>query len=170
MIELTNERLDEILHKETVKKEELTTILRSIYMRYMRLYEKYFADIDALNDDEIAELRKYHEETGSLVKYYYMDIPLDICLGLREFEDKYSARLLGPGWHKFLFDCYEDFRKQNKGKSKSKKDLKSEFAEQALAAFYNAIGHVLREGFGTGSQTAKNVISGITGLLFGKEK
>ena len=170
MIELSNERLDQILHKETVKKEELGTILRSIYTRYMRLYEKYFADIDALNDDVIAELKKYHEETGSLVKYYYMDIPLDICMGLREFEEKYSANLLGPEWHKYLFDTYKEFKEKNKKKNKSEKDLKADFSKQALTAFYDAIGYVLRDGFGTGSQTASKVISGLTGLLFGKEK
>ena len=174
MIELSNERLDQILHKETVKKEELGTILRSIYARYMRLYEKYFADIDALNDDMIAELKKYHEETGSLVKYYYMDIPLDICHDLREFEEKYSANLLGPEWHKYLFDTYEEFKekikKKNKNEEKSEEDLKAEFSKQALTAFYDAMGYVLRDGFGTGSQTASKVISGLTGLLFGKEK
>ena len=54
MIELSIERVDQILHQETPKKEELATILRGIYTRYMCLYEKYFADIDALNDDTIA--------------------------------------------------------------------------------------------------------------------
>ena len=39
MVELNNERIDEILHKETVKTEEQATILRAIYTRYMRLYE-----------------------------------------------------------------------------------------------------------------------------------
>jgi len=168
MIELSNERIEEILHKETVKKEELGTILRAVYSRYMHLYEAYFADIDALNEDKIAELKKYHEETGSLVKYYYMDIPLDICVGLREFEDNYSANLLGPEWHKYLMDSYEDFKKNNKDKYK-KESLKAEFAKQTLASFYDAMGYVFREGFGTGSQTADSVVSGITGLLFGKK-
>ena len=54
MVELSNERIGKILHEETVKTEELATILRSIYTRYMRLYEKYFADIDALNDEKVA--------------------------------------------------------------------------------------------------------------------
>ena len=44
MVELSNERIEQILHEETMKKEELETILRSIYTRYMRLYEKYFAE------------------------------------------------------------------------------------------------------------------------------
>ena len=166
MVELSKERIDQILHEETMKKEELETILRSIYTRYMRLYEKYFADIDALNNDKIAELRQYHEETKSLVRYYYMDIPLDICMGLREFENKYTVNLLGSEWHDYLFDIYEDFKENSRGK---KEYLKAEFSKQSLAAFYEAMDYVFREGFGTGSQTAKKVVSGITGLLFGKE-
>lgn len=170
MIELSNETLEQILHEETPKTEELSTILRSIYTRYMRLYEKYFADIDALTDEEIAELRNYHEETGSLVKYYYLDIPQDICLAIREFEDKYSANLLGPEWHKYLSDSYQDFKKKGKNKDKSGEELKAEFTKEALKTFYDCMGYVFRDGFGTGSQTAKNVISGITGLLFGTGK
>ena len=165
MVELNNERIGQILHEETVKTEELTTILRGIYTRYMRLYEKYFADIDALNNAKIAELRKYHEETRSLVRYYYMDIPQDICVGIREFEDKYSANLLGPEWHDYLFRSYQEFRKGSKAR-----DIKAEFSKQTLEAFYDAMDYIFREGFGTGSQTINNVVSGITGLLFGKEK
>ena len=169
MVELSKERIEQILHEETMKKEELETILRGIYTRYMRLFEKYFADIDALNDDEIAELRKYHEETGSLVKYYYMDIPLDICIGLKEFENKYSDKLLGSEWHKYLFDSYEEFRENSRSQNKSEEYLKAEFTKQTLSAFYEAMDYVFREGFGTSSHTAKKVVSGITELLFGKE-
>ena len=169
MVELSKERIEQILHEETMKKEELETILRSIYTRYMRLYEKYFADIDALNDDEVAELRKYHEETRSLVRYYYMDIPLDICMGLKEFENKYSANLLGAEWHEYLFDSYEEFKEKSRSRDKSEEYLKTEFTKQTLTAFYEAMDYVFREGFGTGSHTAKKVVSGITGLLFGKE-
>ena len=165
MVELSNERMGQILHEETAKTEELATILRGIYTRYMRLYEKYLADIDALNNAKIAELRKYHEETGSLVRYYYMDIPQDICEGIKEFENKYSANLLGPDWHEYLFRIYQDFRKGSKAK-----DIKAEFSKQALEAFYDAMDNIFREGFGTGSQTVKDVVSGISGLLFGKEK
>ena len=168
MVELSNERIDQILHEETAKTEELTTILRSIYTRYMRLYEKYFADIDALNNDKIAELRKYHEETKSLVKYYYMDIPQDICEGIKEFEKKYSANLLGSEWHEYLFGSYEEFREKSKIKDKSEECFKAEFARQALSDFYDAMDYIFREGFGTDSQTAKSFVSGITGLLFGK--
>ena len=119
MIKLSNERIEQILHEETVKKEKSATILRGIYNRYMRLYEDYFADIDALNDDKIAEFRNYHEETRSLVRYYYMDIPLDICKGIEEFENKYTEGLLGKEWHKNLFDRYKAFIKESKDKNKS---------------------------------------------------
>ena len=169
MVELSKERIEQILHEETMKKEELETILRSIYTRYMRLYEKYFADIDALNDDEIAALRQYHEETTSLVRYYYMDIPLDICMGLKEFENKYSANLLGAEWHEYLFGSYKDFKENSRSRNKTDEYLKAAFKKQTLSAFYEAMDYVFRDGFGTGSQTAKKVVSGITGLLFGKE-
>ena len=43
MVELSNERISKILHEETAKKEELSTILRGIYTRYMHLFEKYFS-------------------------------------------------------------------------------------------------------------------------------
>lgn len=170
MVELSKERIEQILHEETAKKEDPGTILRSIYTRYMRLYEHLFADIDALDDDQIAVLRNYHDETRSLVRYYYMDIPQDICTGLREFENKYSANLLGPEWHKYLFDSYKNFKEENRSRNRSKEHLKAEFAKQTLTAFYEAMDYVFRESFGTGSQTAKDVISGITGLLFGKDQ
>ena len=169
MVELSNERIEQILHEETAKKEELETILRGIYTRYMRLYEKYFADIDALNDDGIAELRNYHEETKSLVKHYYMDIPQDVCMGIKEFENKYSANLLGSEWHEYLFGSYEDFREKSKNKDKSDEYYKAEFTKQVLEDFYDAMEYIFREGFGTDSQIAKGFVSGITGLLFGKE-
>ena len=167
MVELSSKRVEQILHEETQKTEGLPTILRGIYTRYMRLYEKYFADIDALNDDEIAELRKYHEETRSLVKYYYMDIPQDICIALDEFEAKYSAKLLGSDWHAVLFDNFADFQDDNMGRNKSRERLKAEYAEQNLKAFYEEMGSVFREGFGTGSKTAEKVLNEIAGLLFG---
>ena len=168
MVELSRKRVEQILHEETLKTEELATILRGIYTRYMRLYERYFADIDALNDEKIAELREYHGETKSLVKYYYMDIPLDICMGIDEFEEKYSDRLLGPDWHEALFDCYEDFRDDNMSEYAGERALKAAFAEQNLEAFYAAMDTVFREGFGTASQTAEKVFTKIAGLIFGE--
>ena len=131
----------------------------------MRLYEQYFSDMEALDDDRIAELKQYHDETGSLLRYYYMDIPQDTCEKINEFEEKYSSCLLGPDWHEYLFRIYQDFRKGSKAK-----DIKAEFSKQALEAFYDAMDNIFREGFGTGSQTVKDVVSGISGLLFGKEK
>ena len=170
MIELSNERIEEILHKETGKTEELTTILRGIYTRYMRLYERYYADIDAPNDDVIAELKYYHEETQSLCKYYYMDIPLDICTGLIEFDNEYSDKLLGDDWHKFLLDSYKDFRDEHAYENKSEASLKAEFADQKLTSFYEVMDYVLRDAFNTNSKSAENVASGITSLLFGEAK
>ena len=169
MIELSNERIKELLHEEAVKKEDSDTILRGIYTRYMRLYEWYFADIDALNNDRIAELNKYHEETISLIKYYYMDIPMDVCTAFREFEKKYTDNLLGPGWHDFLFDSYKEFRKEITDTRKSEKMVKAAFSKEVLDSFYDAMDYVFRSGFGTGSQTASNIMSGISSLLFGKK-
>ena len=56
LFELRKERLEQLLHEETTKKEELGTILRSIYTRYMHLYEAYYADTDALKEDTIKAL------------------------------------------------------------------------------------------------------------------
>ena len=169
MVELSKERIDKILHEDTVKTEESATILRSIYTRYMRLYEKYLADIDGLDDAKVAVFRKYHEATKSLIKYYYMDIPYDTCIGLREFDKNYSINLLGPGWREYLFDKYEEFKRQYKNEGKSEDHLKAEFTEQSLEAFYDAMDYIFREGFDTGSQTSKSVLSGIKGLLFGEK-
>lgn len=170
MLELNNERVECILEKETQKTEPAITILRAVYTRYMYLYERYFADIDALNNDRIAELKRYHEETRSLVKYYYMDIPQDICRALHEFEEKYSDLLLGPSWHHYLFKCYADFRDENRNNNISEKDIKAEFTKHAMKVFYESMDYVFRDGFGTGSKTVENAINGISDLLFGKKE
>ena len=44
---------------------------------------------------------------------------------------------------------------------------KAAFKKYALKEFYKAMEEIFRDGFGTGSQTAKNVMEGISGLLFG---
>ena len=168
MIELSHERIEQILHEETVKKEDLDTILRGIYVRYMRLYERCFADLDALDDDMIAKLRDYHEETKSLVKYYYLDIPQDICEWIVEFDKEYTDNLLGLGWRDFLSDTYKQFKKENQNKHQSEEDFKTDFAKDALATFYDVMDYIFREGFGTGSKTTENTIDGLAGLLFGK--
>lgn len=167
MIELSNERIDQILHEETAKKEEVSAILRSIYVRYMRLYEKYFADIDALSDEKIAEMKAYHEETVSFIKYFYMDIPQDICAGLKEFDHKVSRHLLGPEWHKCLFENYDEFLEKHE--DEREEDVKVEFTRQVLSDFYGVMDYILRDGFGTGSMTVKKFVDGIKGLLFEKE-
>lgn len=169
MVELSNERIKQMLEEETKETEDLTTILRAIYTRYMNLYERYFSDLDALNDDKIAEFKKYHEETKSLIKYYYMDIPQDVCAGINEFEEKAGDKLLGREWKKTLYDAYTEFREKYKVKDRSDEYYQEAFKKEALKAFYDAMDSVFRDGFGTGSQTAKDMFDGISGLLFGKK-
>ena len=169
MVELSQERIDEILKKETVKKEDADTILRSVYIRYMRLFERYFVDINALNDEVIDELRNYHEETKSLVKYFFMDIPQDACDGIREFEKKYIADILGPYWQEHLMEAYRKFRMTKSFRDKSEEHYREEFSKEVLDNFYSAMDYVFREGFGTGSKMAENVGKGLMGLLCGKE-
>ena len=82
MVELSSKRVEQILHEKTPKTESLETILRAIYTRYMQLYERYFADIDDLNDDLIAELSEFHDETASLVKYYGLAVVQMCCSAL----------------------------------------------------------------------------------------
>lgn len=165
MVELSKERIGQILHEETVPNEEQKTILRSIYTRLMHLYERYFSDIDALNDNEIGKLSEYNKETESLVKYYYMDIPLDICLALEEFDKEYTSRLLGEGWHDFLYNNYEDYRESN---DKEKEDCKAEFSKHTLDGFYEAMSYIFREAFETDSKNLEEISSGLSGFLFGK--
>jgi len=166
MVELSNERVDQILHEESQKTEELITILRGVYIRYMRLYERYFDDIDALNDDKIAEFNKYHEETKSLIKYYYMDIPLDICTALIEFDKQYSEKLLGSNWRRYLFDSLKKYKSDRE--DKSKEGLKADFEEKILTAFYETMDYIFRDGFGTYSESTKKVEDGLVNLLFGE--
>ena len=91
-------------------------------------------------------------------------------MGIKEFETKYSSNLLGPEWHEYLFESYKEFRENSKDKYKNEEFCKAEFTKQALDYFYEAMEYVFREGFGTESQTAKNTISSIKELLFGKQK
>ena len=132
----------------------------------MRLYERYFADINALNDEKIAELNKFHEETKSLIKYYYMDIPLDICAALIEFDKQYSEKLLGSNWRRYLFDSLKKYKSDRE--DKSKEGLKADFEEKILTAFYDTMDYIFRDGFGTGSESAKEIKDGLAGLLFGE--
>lgn len=167
MVELKNERIEEILHKETPKKEEAEAILRTVYTRYMQLYEKYFADPDALNDEDIRGMKEYHEETRSLMKYYYMDIDLDICESLKEFDKNYTDKLLGSEWRKFLDHHYEEFKNEEECDDKSEEALRAEFRDKMLDDFYDVMDYTVRDGFKTGSKTAEEMGSGLAGLLFG---
>ena len=120
----------------------------------------------ALNDDKIAEFNKYHEETKSLIKYYYMDIPLDICTALFEFDKQYSEKLLGSNWQRYLFDSLKKY-KSDRG-DKSKEGLKADFEEKILTAFYETMDYIFRDGFGTYSESTKKVEDGLVDLLFGE--
>ena len=168
MVELSTGRIDQMLHEDTVKKEDLATILRSIYTRYMHLYEDYFSDIDALNDEKIAEFRKYNEETMSLIKYYYLDIPLDICEDIVDFEKEYGVNLLGPGWHKYVFDAYKEYSEDHDDKKKD--EIMKAFKEHALENFYYSMDSIFRESFGTESKNTESAISVIKGLFFDDDK
>ena len=164
MVELTYERIDKILHEETLKTEDSRTIQRALYNRNMYLYEKYLSDIDALNDETIAELKKYHEETKSLMKYYRMDIPQDTSDDLDYFNKKFTDRILGPDWHDFLFSAYEEFKDDDDNDDKSEECLKKEFEENVLVEFYERMDDVFRDGFGTSSQTANDVFEGAAAI------
>ena len=171
MVELSNERIKQMLEEETKETEDLTTILRAIYTRYMNLYERYFAELEALNDDKIFEFKKYHEETKSLIKYYYMDIPADVCMSLNAFEENTSGKLLGPEWKKNLYDAYDEFKEKNtEWEDRSEEYYMAKFKAAAMKEFYEAMEDVFRDGFGTNSQHAKNMMEGISGLLFGKKE
>ena len=167
MTQLSIERVEKILREETPKKEDLSTILRGIYTRFLRQYESYFEDINALNDKKIAELREYNNETRSLVKYYYLDIPQNICEALEEFEKEVNAKLLGPDWHKYLFESYENFRDKNWDVSENA--LKAKFREQSMSTFYEIMDYIFREGFGTADRTTENTLSEIIEKFFKNE-
>ena len=62
-----------------------------------------------------------------------MDIPLDICAALIEFDKQYSEKLLGSNWRRYLFDSLEKY-KSDRG-DKSKEGLKADFEEKILTAF-----------------------------------
>ena len=167
MIELSNDRIKEILEDETAKTIDLKIILRGLYTRYRNLYEPYIAGFDKLNDDRVAEFAKTHAETKALFKYYYLDIPQDICSKIEEFEEKSCDKLLGRDWKKNVYDAYDEFKSKNKAWNKGEDYYQAEFKKEALKEFYEAMEYIFRDGFGTGSETVKDVIGGITGLLFG---
>ncbi|MBR1711266.1 MAG: hypothetical protein IJ719_20965 [Clostridia bacterium] len=169
MTKLSQEKIEQIL-QETPKSVDLPMILRSVYVRYLSLFEKYFADIDALNDDVIADFKNYHEETKSLVKYYFMDIPQDVCREISEFDEKYTEKLLGTDWHKVLSDGYEEYSVKYKEFFNDEKSLKAEFTEDCIKAFYEAMEDVFRDGFGTASKAGEKMLSGLSNLLFGGKK
>ena len=170
MVELSKERVEQILDEETKKTQALPTILRAIYNRYMSLYERYIAEVDTLTDDKVAAYKKEYEETWSLIKYYYMDIPQAVCYELNEFAEKCDSLLLGRDWKKHVYDAYDEFKSKSRAWNKEEDYYIAEFKKYALKEFYAAMEEIFRDGFGTGSGTAKNIFEGISGLLFGGSK
>lgn len=169
MLELSSKRIDQILQEETPKTVVLSTVLRAIYYRYMTLYERYFAQIESLNDEKIAELRKYHEETRSLFRYYYMDIPQDVCMDIEEFEKKHSDKILGSVWRGYLDENYQEFVDDHDDEEISESALLAEFKKMNLEGFYDEMEDVFRDGFGTGSKHREGIINGLSGLLFNNQ-
>ena len=171
MVELSNERIEQMLHDETKKTEALPTLLRCIYTRYMHLFELYFENMETLNDDKIAEFQNYHAETQALIRYYYMDIPEDVCSGICEFEEKCTGNLLGREWKKYLYDAYDKFKNENSEWDMSENYYMAKFKKETVKGFYEAMENIFRSGFGTESETEKKTLNGISGLLFcGKDK
>ena len=168
MVELSNERIDKIMHEETLKTEDLKTLLRAIYTRYMHLFERYFADIDKLNDKKIAEFRKYHEETKSLMKYYYVDIPHDVFLYLSDYDERYVDKLLGTGWKDYLTENFNKFKKNKTKDSDDEKSIKAKFADHCLDDFYESMDDAFRDSFGSHSKTAEGFRGFITTMIFGE--
>ena len=170
MKELSKERIDKILHEENLKTEDQKVLLRAIYLRYMHLYETYYSDIDKLNDKKIEQLRKYHEETKSLLKYYYMDIPHDVTLCLIEYDKKYTDNLLGENWSSYLMESREKFRQSIKKNDINEEELKAEYTSLSLEAFYDVADDVFRDDFDTGSKTVEGITGFFRGLVFGETK
>jgi hypothetical protein len=170
MVELNNERIDQILHEEAKKTEPLPQLLRAIYTRYMNLFEDYIANIYDLTDDKIDAYKKQHEETRSLIKYDYMDIPQDVCSAIGEFEKNSCENLLGRDWKKNLHDAYEEFKYKCMDSDMSEDYYRAEFKKAALDEFYKSMEEIFRSGFGTESESEKATYAGISGLLFGGKK
>jgi hypothetical protein len=90
-------------------------------------------------------------------------------MDIKEFENKYCAKLLGSDWHDYILKNFEDFRENSRSRDKSEEHLRAEFTGEALSAFYEVMDYIFREGFGTESRAAKTLVSGIKDLFFGKD-
>ena len=170
MVKLDNERVEQILEKETLKTIPLPMLLRCIYNRYLDLYEDYIAEADKLTDEKIDAFKRRNEETQSLIKYYYMDIPEDICYDLNKFEEKIADELLGREWKRVFYDAFDEFKENHDDWNKSDDWYMAEFKKATRKELYKTLDDIFRDGFGTNSETGKNIFSGISNLLFGSSK
>lgn len=167
MIQLSNERAEQIIQEETKKTQPLPQLLRAIYTRYMNLYEDYIANMFDLTSEKVAEYKKQNDETICLVRYYFMDIPQDVCEGIFDFEEKVGDKLLGPEWKTNLYDAYEEFKDKSDEWDMTEDYYKGAFKKYALKEFYEVMENIFRDGFSTHSERAKNIFSGIKSLIFG---
>ncbi len=167
MIQISNERAEQIIQEETKKTQPLPQLLRAIYTRYMNLYEDYIANIYDLTSEKIAAYKKQNDETIALVRYYYMDIPQDVCAGILVFEEKVGEKLLGPEWKTNLYDAYDEFKDNCNEWDMTEDYYKGAFKKYALKEFYEVMENIFRDGFGSESESSKNIFSGIKSLIFG---
>ena len=89
---------------------------------------------------------------------------------LYDYDEEYTKKLIGPDWKKYIADSFKEFKAENRDKFKSEELMKAEFQEQNLNAFYVSMDEIFRDGFGTGSETAKKATNWFAGLLFGKDE
>ena len=90
---------------------------------------------------------------------------MDIHYGLAKFDKDYTDKLLGPDWHDFLFENYEDYKDSHMSEDKTEEEIKAEFEEKALSYFYDDMDYIFRDDFGTGSKTEESLLEGLKNLF-----
>ena len=67
----------------------------------------------------------------------------------------------------FVAVLYEEFKENSDEWDMPEDYYKAAFKKYALKEFYSVMENIFRDGFGTASQTAKDIFSGIKSLIFG---
>ena len=167
MVELSPERIEEILHKETVKEEDPKTVMRAVYNRYRCVFEQYIDQIFEMNQSKIDEFNKYHQETNSLIKYYFVDIPMDTCAALAKFEHDVMDYMLGPDWQRVILNGFEEFKRKNKNKYRlaNEETWRKKFKEELLSMFYVSMESAFRVSFESGSKAAEGLMDGLSAIF-----
>ena len=99
-----------------------------------------------------------------------MDIPEETGTYLQVFDKEYTVKLLGPDWKKYVSESFQEFISEHKKEAKNEDHLKEMYREEILGAFYDAMNHVFRDGFGTANKTLEKVSKGLLSILFGDDK